>query len=187
MQLWLTFPSWLRTLSTFFEYIIFVYLLAILYFSIGREGPQRKPESQTAWKCYSFSSLQGVCLWPRKKSEHRPQRLSGAGIIKQKGKSLMADRGLLSGLPVKMLFQGFVLFLYKLRWVLIGWCVYMQIRWKLRTKNEWKGCSDWEGSVRTIICICAFDATKETEEMIRGYSLCPFPILWSQLGSSYAH
>lgn len=171
----------------FFEYMIFVYLLAILYFSIGREVPQDKTKQNwksnclVMWKSYSFSSLQGVYLWPMKESEHGPQRVSKARIIKQKGKSLMDGRGLLGGLPVKMLFQDFVLLLYTLRWILIGWCVHMQSRWKLKTKTESEAAQTGRVLLGPLSVLSSFD--EEAKDMIRGYSLCPFPILWSQLGA----
>lgn len=73
----------------FFECIAFVYLVAILLSSLGvcvwgGGVPQKKKiQTQTAWKCCNFSSLQGFCLGPVKNGGHGPGRVSKVGIIEQ--------------------------------------------------------------------------------------------------------
>lgn len=173
----------------FFECIAFIYLVAILLSSLGvcvwgGFLKKKKIQTQTAWKCCNFSSLQGICLGPVKNGGHGPGRVSKAGIIEQEEEFPVPNGGCSVGCQRRYFFRGFS----RLRWVLIGWCVYMQNRWKITDKkmSEWVESGLQLGRVRlgSLLCPpllwCRQGSWGDKKRKIVHTS---FLILWSQLGA----
>lgn len=145
-------------------------------------GGPKKIQTQTAWKCCNFSSLQGICLGPVKNGDHGPGRLSKAGIIEQEEKFPVPNEDCSAGCQWGYFFRGFS----RLGWALID-CVYMQNRWKIRIKmSGWLKSGLQLGRVRlgSLLCpLLLWGCQGSWGDKKRKIVYTSFLILWSQLGA----